>query len=471
MRLRRWQNACIDSSLKQYLNGQSHFLVLATPGSGKTLMASVLSNHLLKNDLVDLIFCFSPSSIVSMDFAECLQLRSNERFDGLIGSKGRAYTYQHLQYLDGAFWELFEKYRVFVIFDEIHHCAGSTVDNANSWGEHIILNIQNKARFTMALTGTPWRSDTAPIVFASYASPDGEISCDYVYGLHEAILDGVCRVPQIIAIDNNHISVIESNETVVFESFDDLLSNSQVAYQDVIENEDVIKHIITSASKKLDFIRLENSNAAGLIVASSIEQANRISTFVKKWLEEEAVVATYKENDPTAIIQRFRHSESKWIISVGMISEGTNIPRLQVCCYLSNIKTEMYFRQTLGRILRVTDTTNQEAILYMPAEPKLLEYAYRVRHDVPVEADVVKFETMQSLLVGDETISQNKTISLKGPSIDLSGNEIKLNDFNENIDSLFDEDFLSTSYDQVMNIFGRFKQETIGLGLGLGELK
>ena len=196
-----------------------------------------------------------------------------------------------------------------------------------------------------------------------------------------------------------------------------------------------------------------------------------ISTFVKKWLEEEAVVATYKENDPTAIIQRFRHSESKWIISVGMISEGTNIPRLQVCCYLSNIKTEMYFRQTLGRILRVTDTTNQEAILYMPAEPKLLEYAYRVRHDVPVEADVVKFETMQSLLVGDETNSQNKTISLKGPSIDLSGNEIKLNDFNENIDSLFDEDFLSTSYDQVMNIFGRFKQETIGLGLGLGELK
>ncbi|WP_317846456.1 DEAD/DEAH box helicase [Shewanella inventionis] len=294
------------------------------------------------------------------------------------------------------------------------------------------------------------------------------MSCDYVYGLYEAILDGVCRVPQIIAVDNNHISVIENNETAVFESFDDLLSNSQIAYQDVIENDDVIKHIITSASKKLDFIRLENSNAAGLIVASSIEQANRISTLVKKWLQEEAVVATYKESDPTAIIQRFRHSESKWIISVGMISEGTNIPRLQVCCYLSNIKTEMYFRQTLGRILRVTDTINQEAILYMPAEPKLLEYAYRVRHDVPVEADVVKFETMQSLLVGDETNSQNKTISLKEPSIDLAGKEIKLNGFIENTDSLFDEDFLSTSYDQVMNIFGRFKQETIGIGIGLG---
>jgi hypothetical protein len=92
-------------------------------------------------------------------------------------------------------------------------------------------------------------------------------------------------VPQIIAVDNNHISVIENNETAVFESFDDLLSNSQVAYRDVIENDDVvIKHIITSASKNLDFIRLENSNAAGLIGVSSIEQANRISSLVKNGL-------------------------------------------------------------------------------------------------------------------------------------------------------------------------------------------
>lgn len=68
----------------------------------------------------------------------------------------------------------------------------------------------------------------------------------------------------------------------------------------------------------------------------------------------------------------------------------------------------MYFRQTLGRILRVTDTINQEAILYMPAEPKLQEYAYRVRHDVPVEADVVKFETMQSLLAAMRLIVTTK---------------------------------------------------------------
>ena len=35
-----------------------------------------------------------------------------------------------------------------------------------------------------------------------------------------------------------------------------------------------------------------------------------------------------------------------------MISEGTDIPRLRVCCHLSRIRTELRYRQVLGRILR-----------------------------------------------------------------------------------------------------------------------
>lgn len=171
MKLRQWQSDCIALALKQYQSNQRHFLALATPGSGKTLMASELADQLLKRKLVDLVICFSPSSIVAKDFSESLHLRTQERFDGLIGAKGRSLTYQSLQYLDMNFWQLFERYRVFVIFDEIHHCAGSNIENANAWGEQIILNIQDKAKFTLALTGTPWRSDAAPIVLSNYIHP------------------------------------------------------------------------------------------------------------------------------------------------------------------------------------------------------------------------------------------------------------------------------------------------------------
>jgi superfamily II DNA or RNA helicase len=473
MKLRQWQDNCINLALRQYFNGHSHFLALATPGAGKTMMASELAAKLLKQNLIDLIICFSPSSIVSQDFSASLQLKTQERFDGLIGARGRSLTYQNLQYLDVNFWQLFMRYRVFVIFDEIHHCAGSNIDNANAWGEQIILKIQDKAKYTLALTGTPWRSDSAPIVLSNYIHPTNKIACDYVYGLSEAITDDVCRVPQIIAIDNNNISVVDDVETKTFSSFKSLLMESVVPYQEIIENEAVIKYVISSAQKKLSSIRATNADAAGLIVASSVEHARHISTLMKACFNEDAVVVTYKENEPTTIIQQFRHAKTKWIISVGMISEGTNIPRLQVCCHLTNIKTEMHFRQILGRILRMTGSKNQEAAMYMPAEPKLLEYAYRVKQDVPFEADVVKFEKMKTVAQEDIDDKDAGLLTFDNTRKSTSKSDLKFSKFinvmdHETCDIVsekVDEHFLTSSYEKVVNIFGQFKQESIALGL------
>lgn len=42
MKLRVWQSECINLALNKYLDGQKHFLALATPGAGKTVMASEL---------------------------------------------------------------------------------------------------------------------------------------------------------------------------------------------------------------------------------------------------------------------------------------------------------------------------------------------------------------------------------------------------------------------------------------------
>lgn len=471
MKLRQWQSECIDLALKRYRSGQSHFLTLATPGAGKTIMASELADKLLKNDLIDLVICFSPSSIVASDFRESLYIRTQERFDGLIGAKGRSLTYQSLQYLDSHFWQLFNRYRVLVIFDEIHHCSGSNVENANMWGEQIIVNIKDKAKFSLALTGTPWRSDSSPIVLSTYYHPSNKISCDYIYGLSEAIKEKVCRVPQIIAVDNNNISVVDIEGTKTFSSFKALLSESIVPYQEVIENDAVIKYVLSSANKNLNRIRLINPTAAGLVVASSVEHANQISATMRSFLEEVPLLVTYRESEPTRLIDEFRQAKSKWIISVGMISEGTNIPRLQVCCHLTNIKTEMHFRQILGRILRMTNCKNQEAFMYMPAEPKLLEYAYRVKQDVPFEADVVKFEKIKA--VKDSDPDDIDVVSFGNAKEETQKTELLLQEFvsaaNQNdLDEVrqdLDEHYLTSSYERVVSIFGRFKQEAVSLGL------
>jgi hypothetical protein len=72
-----------------------------------------------------------------------------------------------------------------------------------------------------------------------------------------------------------------------------------------------------------------------------------------------------------------------------MISEGTDIPRLQVCCYLSRIRTELHYRQVLGRVLRRTGESDDQAWLFMLAEPTLHRLAERIAEDLPEDLAVL----------------------------------------------------------------------------------
>ena len=465
MKLRAWQQECIDLAIKKFKSDQKHFLVLATPGAGKTHMSATLAKRLMNDNLIDLVLCFSPSTLVSFDFKDSLSTQLNAKFDGKIGATGQSLTYQYMQYLDDRFWELFINFRVLVIFDEIHHCSGSNTSNANSWGEQIISNIQDKAAYTIALTGTPWRSDNMPIALSNYCYKTQKIICDYSYGLKEAINDNVCRIPQIIAIDNDQISVTKNDEQESFSSFLDLLSQSILPFKEIIDNDEVIEQLLTRANKKLQNIRRVNTNDGGLIFASSVIHANQIFSILKNKLNKHATIVTYKEDMPSDLIRDYRTSNEEWIISVGMISEGTNIPRLQVCCHLTNIKTEMHYRQILGRILRVTSSPDQTAILYMLAEPKLVEYAYRVSQDIPDGIDIVQFEKFDMDFKKDSKNSNSSNITLtEGDDI-----QIEITSFDSPRDNYPDivvvKNPLTESYEKMVNIFGQYKEESLRLNI------
>jgi superfamily II DNA or RNA helicase len=459
MKLRNWQSECIHSAISKY-ELKKHFLTLATPGAGKTIMASVLAKRLFDQDKIDLVICFSPSSIVAHDFSEDLSEQFKTHFDGTIGAMGNSFTYQALSTLDKKVWRLFDRYRVFVIFDEIHHCAGSNTKetkDTNVWGEQIISKIKDSAAYTIALTGTPWRSDSLPIVLADYCNESGKIQCDFVYGLKEAINDDVCRIPQVIVLDNDKVTVRQGDKTNHFTSFLDLLSQSIIPYSEIVTNTKVIEQLIRKADDKLSALRQVNHNAGGLIVASSISHAWAIQRTLKEVQGETALVVTSNETDSNDLIKSFRFSQDKWIISVGMISEGTNIPRLQVCCYLSNVKTEMYYRQVLGRILRITDSPNQEAFLFMPAEPKLVDYAFRVAQDIPDGLSKIKIEQMDDDVIAEvDTNNPNEEIETNvDPITEPQNTAIEINEIPDD-DEIDPNTEQNQSYEKIMGIFGQF---------------
>ncbi|MEZ8607008.1 DEAD/DEAH box helicase [Vibrio sp. 10N.239.311.G01] len=417
--LRQWQVECSEKALQKFKTNQQHFFCQATPGAGKTVLAATVASRLLNEGLVDLVLCFSPSLTVSDGIKRTFSQILNCTFNGGLGSIGQSLTYQSIQFLNDDFWKTLRNHRVFVVFDEIHHCSGSELENANVWGQQVLTKVQGLATYTLAMSGTPWRSDSLPIVMSEYSDPDGQILVDYQYTLQQAIVDKVCRSPKLVLVDNEHLSVTSDEKVESFFSILEMLKQTKTSYQSVIHNQDAMEYLLGLGCKKLAEIRTQSPNAGGLVVASSVQHAQTIQKILSQKYSQSASIVTYRHEDPLAEIERYRQSDVQWIVSVGMISEGTDIPRLQVCCHMSSVKTELYFRQVLGRILRVNEAANQQAWLFTFAEQSLIEFSERIEQDIP---DSCMFAKIESLI---EFESESQRTCLTGHGLLEEREEVK----------------------------------------------
>lgn len=382
-------------------------------------MAAEIARRLLLAGEIDLVLCFAPSCQVVEGLKNTFTTVLKRRFDGLLGAVGVATTYQGMDHQDEAFWKLLDDYRVFAVFDEIHHCAGHDSLLSNTWGQAILQRIQDRAAYTLALSGTPWRSDEKAIALARYSNPEGYLICDFRYGLEKAIKDKVCRAPRIVLIDNNSVRLTEqanSSPTVtVFPSIADLLNESPVNFEDLLFHDEIVQQIIELGCLRLDELRKVTPDAAGLIVATNIRHANQIASVLRARGENYSVV-TNRTPGAQALINEFRIGVGRWIIAVGMISEGTDIPRLQVCCYLSRIRTELHYRQVLGRVLRRVGNLDGHAWLYVLAEPSLQQFSLRVADDLPEDLALLNYvQFLSSATPFEEGENSSDEISDENP--------------------------------------------------------
>ncbi|UKA01948.1 DEAD/DEAH box helicase [Photobacterium damselae] len=420
--LRTWQRECSERAIQNYKNRHYHFFCQATPGAGKTVLAATIASRLLKDDMVDLVLCFSPSLTVSDGIKRTFSEVLNCTFNGGLGSIGQSLTYQSIQFLSEEFWQTLRNYRVFVVFDEIHHCSGSEYEKANVWGQQILTKIQGLATYTLALSGTPWRSDALPIVMAQYSDPDGQILVDYQYTLTQAVADHVCRAPKIVLVDNEHLSVTSDGKAESFSSIIEMLKQTKTSYQSVIHNQEAMEYLLGLGCRKLAEIRTQNQDAGGLVVASSVQHAQEIKRILLEQYQQTVSIVTYRHEEPLAEIERYRKDSTQWIVSVGMISEGTDIPRLQVCCHMSSVKTELYFRQVLGRILRVNHASNQQAWLLTFAEQSLIDFAERIEQDIPESCMFIRVGIPEKITASE---SRRKEVA-KGFNIELVSSGVDL---------------------------------------------
>src|SRR6202020_1665168 len=187
--LRGWQQ---DAWTAYFRQPRRDFLLSATPGAGKTLWALTIAAELLAKREVLAICVVTPTEHLKYQWAQAAARLGIALDAAYRNSQGRAsadYTGVVITYAQVAAHPALHRQRTegrptLVIFDEIHHAGDSL-----SWGE-ATREAFEPAKKRLAMTGTPFRSDTNPIPFVTYrVEPDGSrrSSADYSYGYGPAL--------------------------------------------------------------------------------------------------------------------------------------------------------------------------------------------------------------------------------------------------------------------------------------------
>ena len=145
--------------------------------------------------------------------------------------------------------------------------------------------------------------------------------------------------------------------------------------------------MLRACTPKLDDLRRRMPNAGGLVIAPSISVANAMAEMLYEIEGERPIVVHNEIPNCDGKIEAYRNSDKRWIVSVQMIGEGVDIPRLRVLCYLPKSMTELSFRQALGRVIRnYGPRDDTRAYVVMPESSIFSDYARRVEAELSPSA-------------------------------------------------------------------------------------
>jgi superfamily II DNA or RNA helicase len=376
--LRGWQNAAYA---EYFRDARRDFLLVATPGAGKTTYALTVAKELLTRREIVAITIVTPTEHLKYQWAQAARRfgiaidPSYRNAQGKAGADfhGVAVTYAQVATHPALHRGRTENRTTLVIFDEVHHAG-----DALSWGD-AVKEAFDPAKRRLALTGTPFRSDANPIPFVTYVpESDGSkrSASDFVYGYGPALADGVVRPVIFLAYSGEmHWRTRAGDEIAA--TLGTPMTKDQIAqaWRTALDpGGDWIQRVLEAADKRLTEVRRDMPDAAGLVIAGDHETARAYAALLRRISGERPVVVL--SDDPTASrkISAFGSSAARWMVAVRMVSEGVDVPRLAVGVYATSVSTALFFAQAVGRFVR-NRQRGETASVFLPSVPVLLAFA------------------------------------------------------------------------------------------------
>ncbi len=376
--------------MDKYIQEQPRdFLAVATPGAGKTTFALTLASWLLHHHVVQQVTVVAPTEHLKKQWAEAaarVGIKLDPEYSaGPVSPEyhGVAVTYAGVGVRPMLHRNRCEQRKTLVILDEIHHAGDS-----KSWGE-ACLEAFDPATRRLALTGTPFRSDTNPIPFVTYEEGNDGIrrsSADYTYGYGNALGDGVVRPVIFLSYSGNMRWRTKAGGEIGARLGEPMTKDviSQAWRTALDPRGEWMPNVLAAADRRLSEVRKAIPDAGGLVIASDQEQARAYAKLLRKITGDGPTVVLSDETAASQRIDEFSQSDSRWMVAVRMVSEGVDVPRLAVGVYATTVSTPLFFAQAVGRFVR-SRRRGETASVFLPTIPTLLGFA----NEMEVERDHV----------------------------------------------------------------------------------
>ena len=384
-RLRAWQ----EEAIALYLDRDARdFLLSATPGAGKTTFALRLAATLRARGLIDRVTIVAPTEHLKIQWADAAAragLKINPRFSNADGATygqhffGAVVTYAQVSMKPMLHRRITESARTLVILDEIHHGG-----DALSWGEAIRVAFDPATR-RLSLTGTPFRSDSAPIPFVQYVKDaSGQLTSqtDYDFGYTRALSEGIVR-PVVFMVYAGHMQWQTSTGELMQARLGE--GNTKAitaqAWRTALDPHGMwIQSVLRAAHKRLCEVRESVHDAAGLVIASDQDSARAYAQILERITKKTVAIVLSDDAKSSERIEAFTHSDDEWMVAVRMVSEGVDVPRLAVGVYATSSSTPLFFAQAIGRFVR-SRRRGELASVFLPNVPTLMKLASELERE------------------------------------------------------------------------------------------
>lgn len=377
-RLRAWQRRALEEYRRR---APRDFLAVATPGAGKTTFALQVATDLLAEHVVRRVTVVTPTEHLKVQWADAaarVGIRLDPAFRNAQGRHGAGFDGVAVTYAQVAANSALHRARTqaaatLVILDEVHHGG-----DALSWGE-AMREAFGPATRRLALTGTPFRSDTAAIPFVTYVQDaDGvrRSRADHAYGYGEALRDGVVRPVIFLAYTGEMRWRTRAGDEVSAQLGEPLTRDMVAqAWRTALDpGGEWVPAVLAAADRRLTEVRRQMPDAAGLVIASDQASARAYAAHLRAVTGVRPVVVLSDDEGASARIEEFGRGDDRWMVAVRMVSEGVDVPRLAVGVYATSAATPLYFAQAVGRFVRAR-RRGETASVFLPSVAPLLALA------------------------------------------------------------------------------------------------